>query len=520
MSCTLFLRGGRILDGSGSAARPADVRIADDVIEAIAPPGEMAPDGARVLDAKGKIITPGFIDTHTHGDPIDDGAFENFLAMGVTTICLGQDGESPRCEDLSAWMNAVDQARPGVNIALFAGHGTLRELAGAGLTPKADVPALERMAQLCERAMRAGCLGITTGLEYEPGCFADVEELVAVSRPVARLGGLAMSHMRSEDDATILSALDEFLAQGRGAQCPVHVSHLKIVYAHGAGRAGVVLGRMEAARREGLRVTADLYPYTASYTTIGIVFPEWAKPPNDYAEVARTRRAELASFLRRKIESRNGPEATLFGTPPWAGRTLAQVAQMLGKPFEDVLVEDIGPDGAGAAYFVMDPAVMERFLVDPHVMICTDGSPTMRHPRSYGSFTRVIREYVVQRPLLPLEQAVHKMTGLSARTLGLDAGTTVAATHTRPPLATPQPQSRPGEIPPRSFVPRGFLAPGYAADLVIFDPATVRDESTFEHPHRLASGMDTVIVNGIVVRENAFPTGMRAGRMLRRPTRE
>jgi len=128
----------------------------------------------------------------------------------------------------------------------------------------------------------------------------------------------------------------------------------------------------------------------------------------------------------------------------------------------------------------------------------------------------VIREYVVQRPLLPLEQAVHKMTGLSARTLGLDAGTTVAATHTRPPLATPQPQSRPGEIPPRSFVPRGFLAPGYAADLVIFDPAAVRDESTFEHPHRLASGMDTVIVNGIVVRENAFPTGMRAGRMLRR----
>lgn len=504
MSSTLFLRNGRILDGTGAPPRPADIRIADDVIEAIAPPGEMTPDGARVLDAAGKIIAPGFIDTHAHGDPIDDGAFENFLAMGVTTICLGQDGESPRLEDPTVWMDAVDQARPGVNIALFAGHGTLRELAGAGLTPKADAPALDRMAQLCEQAMRAGCLGLSTGLEYEPGCFADVEELVAVSRPVARLGGLAMSHMRSEDDATILSALDEFLAQGRGARCPVHVSHLKVVYARGVERAEAVLERMTAAREGGLRVTADLYPYVASYTTIGIVFPEWAKPPNDYAEVARTRRVELASFLRRKIESRNGPEATLFGTPPWAGKTLAQVAQMLDKPFEDALLEDIGPDGAGAAYFVMDPAVMERFLVDPHVMICTDGSPTMRHPRGYGSFARVIREYVVQRPLLLLEQAVYKMTGLSAYTLGLDVGAGAETSRT---------------IPPRSFVPRGFLARGYAADLVIFDPAAVRDESTFEHPHRLASGMDTVIVNGVVVRENAYPTGMRAGRMLRRPPR-
>jgi N-acyl-D-amino-acid deacylase len=243
---------------------------------------------------------------------------------------------------------------------------------------------------------------------------------------------------------------------------------------------------MQAARTAGLRVTADIYPYNASYTGIGIVFPDWAKPPQDYAQVVKVRRAELAEHLRCRVTSRNGPGATLFGTDPWTGRTLAEVAAELGKPFEDVLIDEIGPDGASAAYFVMDAALQERLLVDPHVMICSDGSPTMQHPRGHGAFARVIRKFVVERKLLTLEEAVHKMTGLAAATIGLER------------------------------IKRGRLAEGYAADLLVFDPQQVRDNATYRQPHQLATGFAWVIVNGQIARENGKATGVRAGLVLKR----
>ncbi|MCP4248377.1 MAG: amidohydrolase family protein [bacterium] len=480
----LFIQGGTVIDGSGAAGRKADLLIRGDHIARIGAVDPAEAPEARIIDATGLVVTPGFIDTHSHGDPLKTPEFENFLAMGVTTICLGQDGES--AEDLAVWIKQVETARPAVNIAVFVGHGTVRNLAGVGLQPDPSAKQIEAMQQLVEQAMALGCLGLTTGLEYQPGSFADRAELVAVAKPVARAGGLVMSHMRSEDDGTIADALAELFAQGRGGGCPVHVSHLKVVHARGAERAGALLARLRAARSEGLRVTADMYPYTASYTGIGIVFPDWAKPPHEYAHVVQTRRADLADYLRRRVNQRNGPEATLLATGPWSGKTLAEVASALGKPFEDVLIDDIGLGGASAAYFVMDAELQERLLVDPNVMICTDGSPTSRHPRGHGTFARIIRKYVVDRPLLPLPEAVRKMTGLPAATIGLDR------------------------------VKRGRLVEGWSADVLVFDPKQVRDNATYEDPHRPASGFEWVIVNGRITRERGRATDARAGRLIRR----
>ena len=479
----LFIRNGLVIDGTGTPGYPADVLVRGDRIVRIGRIDPQTVHAAHVIDASGKVVTPGFIDAHSHGDPLATPALENFLAMGVTTICIGQDGESP--PSLAEWMHEVEQTQPGTNVATFVGHGTLRELAGVEPVTVPTPGQMQRMQSLVRDAMQAGCLGLSTALEYQPGSFADLDELVALAEPVGRAGGLVMSHMRSEDDDQIEAALAELLAQGERASSPVHVSHIKVVYGHGACRAEQILALMVAARERGERVTADIYPYNASYTGIGIVFPAWAKPPYDYAAVVRERRAELAAYLRQRVVQRNGPEATLLATPPWTGKTLAQVAREAGKPFEDVLIDDIGLDGADAAYFVMDAALQERLLLDPHVMICSDGSQSGHHPRGHGAFARVIREFVTRRHLLTLEAAVYKMTGLTAATVGLDG------------------------------CQRGRLAEGFAADVLVFDPQAVHDMATYETPHQLARGFDWVIVNGKIARSPSGTSEVRAGRLLR-----
>ncbi|GJM25917.1 MAG: D-aminoacylase [Phycisphaerae bacterium] len=480
----LLIRGGELLDGTGAPARRADILVRGDQIARIGLFDGESISAEKIIDATGKVVTPGFIDTHSHGDPRKTPEFENFIAMGVTTICLGQDGASP--SNLAQWMQEIEGAALGPNIAMFVGHGSIRTQAGIPLQTEVSASQVADMQRLVGKAMKLGCFGMTTGLEYQPGSFSNIDELVALAKPVANGGGLVMSHMRTEDDDAIDGALSELLAQGEQAGCPVHVSHIKVTYGHGATRAEKLLAQLKQSRSRGIRVTADIYPYTASYTGIGIVFPDWAKPPHNYADVANSRRTELAEYLRRRVTLRNGPEATLLGTGKWAGKTLAQVAADLGKPFEDVLIDDIGLRGAQAAYFVMDAELQDRLLVDPHVMICSDGSPTSSHPRGHGAFARVMHKYVVDENLIPIEEAIRKMTGLPAETVGLDR------------------------------MKRGKLIEGYSADILIFDPDKVRDNATYESPRQLATGFARVIVNGKVVREDDQPTANLAGKLLKR----
>ncbi|MEX0780053.1 MAG: amidohydrolase family protein [Balneolales bacterium] len=481
----LLIENGTVIDGTGSAGVRSDVLIRDDQIIYI---GDVNPSDIRVkrvLNAEGKVVTPGFIDTHAHGNPLRTPEFPNFLAMGVTTITLGQDGSSPSVGDTYNWMMDVKQAQPAVNIAHFVGHGSIRRK--AGVDEKTDVSAdeMQEMVDYVTEAMAAGSFGMTTGLEYLPGTYAGLNELTSLAEPVGRNNGLIMSHIRNEDDSNIEDSINELLEQGQNTDTPVHVSHIKIVYGNDVNRADDVLRIMQNARDKGQTVTADIYPYTASYTGIGIVFPDWAKAPNNYKQVVAERREELVEFLQNRVNRRNGPESTLFGTPPYAGKTLAEVSEEAGKPFEDVLIDDIGPTGASAAYFVMNEDVMARFLVDPKVMVASDGSPTMRHPRGYGTFARIIKEYVVDKEVLTLENAIHKMTGLPAVTLGMDKT-------------------------------RGFLKPNLAADILIFDPKKVVDHADFENPHILAEGFDYIIVNGGLAIDDGKITNTPFGMMLRK----
>lgn len=477
----LLIHGGQVLDGVNSSSQRADILIQQDSIVFIGLIDTNLISVKTILDASGKYVSPGFIDTHAHGDPLETPAFENFLAQGVTTICLGQDGGSPGYEDLRPWMEKVDSIRPGLNIALFAGHGTLRRLSGVGYDPEPDEDELSRMKNLLTDALDAGCFGMTTGLEYTPGTYAGDDELIALAKIVGARDGLIMSHMRNEDNDAIEASLRELLRQGQHAN--VQASHLKVVYGKGAGRAEEVLAILDSARQASTHnITADVYPYTASYTGIGIVFPQWAKPPNKYEDVKQARREELLAFLKQKITDRNGPEATLFGTAPFAGKTLAEVSREQERPFEEVLL-DIGPGGASGAYFVMNEELQTRLLQDPYVMVCSDGSPTMRHPRGYGSFTKIIESFVREGKYLELEEAIRKMTSLPAQTLGLKR--------------------------------RGKLKTGFLADLLIFDLEQIETKATFSDPHQWSMGMDWVIINGEVAWQ-AGKLGGRSGRMLRK----
>lgn len=488
----LLIRGGTVVDGTGEPGRPADVLVRDGLVAHV---GQVDADTltvAETFDATGLIVAPGFIDPHAHGDPTETPAFANFLAQGVTTIVLGQDGSSPDPTGFAATLDAVDAARPALNVAYLVGHNTIRRASGVDFGDP-DAAGLERMASLVEQALDAGAFGLSTGLEYTPGNQAGIEELTAVGRPVAAVDGVIMSHVRSEDGDQIDASVGELLEQGRRSGARVHVSHAKIVLEDDPLAAERVLAALDAARSDGMDVTADVYPYTASFTGISILFPDWARGPTPYADVVRDRRAELEAHLRARVGARNGPEATLFGSGPWSGLTLAEAAAREGRPFEDLLIE-LGPGGASAAYFVMDEAVMQRLLVDPHVAVSSDGSPTMSHPRGYGSQARVLRTFAGESEILSLEEAVRKLTALPAGILGLDD-------------------------PGRVDVPRGVVREGMAADLVAFDPAEVEDRADFETPHTLAAGMRAVWVGGVPAWMDGTPApaaGPGNGRALRR----
>ena len=481
----ILIENGTVLDGSGGDPVRSDLAIVGDSIVFIGDvplrEQDLAQRVATRIDASGKVVTPGFIDLHSHGDPMETPEFENFLAMGVTTISLGQDGSSPGTPRLDEWLDRVAQKGTGPNIAMFVGHGTLRDLSGIGL---AGEPAPEDLAAMLSMldATLPYTFGMSTGLEYNPGLNAKPAELRALAEVVGRHGRVIMSHMRNEDDDQLEQSIAELLEQGEHAR--VHISHLKSVFGKGAERADQVLAILDAARESGVEITADVYPYTASYTGIGIVFPAWAKTAEQFELARRERREELATYLRERVQRRNGPEATLLGTGPYKGKTLAELSFEHEMPFEDVLIDVIGPQGASGAYFVMNEELQSRLLERPYVGVCSDGSPTGFHPRGHGTFARIIEDYVVGQRILSLPEAVRKMTSFAAGVLGIED--------------------------------RGHLRPGSKADVLVFDPARVRARATYPEPLQLAEGFDVVIVNGKVARSGGR-LGELAGRVLSPP---
>ncbi|MCR9227498.1 MAG: amidohydrolase family protein [Flavobacteriaceae bacterium] len=478
----IWIKNVKVIDGTGSESYLAHILILDDKIAKIEKDITDSFSAKEEIEAEGRVLSPGFIDTHGHGDPLKTPDFNNFIAMGVTTIALGQDGYSPKEEDLSNWMHKVDSIRSAVNIAMFVGHNTIRQLSGVDYEEVPSEEGLGQMRDLLENAFENGVFGMTTGLEYNPGSFSQKKELEELAKVVGEHGGLIMSHMRDEDDTEVEKSIHELLDQGR--YCPVHVSHIKSVYGKGEERGRDILKLLKSAKRQGVQVTADIYPYTASYTGIAIVFPDWTKKPYDFEEVVANRKSELQEFLRNKIAQRNGPEATLIGSGKFVGKNLKEISEELNKPFEDVLIEDIGPYGASGAYFIMDEKLQKTLLQSDLVNICSDGSPTMRHPRGYGSFAKVIETYVNKDKLLSLEKAIHKMTGLAAQTMGLKN--------------------------------RGIIKEGYKADLLLFDPEKIKATATFENPHQLAEGFDQVWVNGRQAVRHAELSEKRFGKMLRK----
>ncbi|RSY77681.1 N-acyl-D-amino acid deacylase [Sphingomonas koreensis] len=479
---TLF-REVTLVDGTGAPPRPADVLVSGDRIASIsAPSARTRVAAARIIPGEGRVLAPGFIDTHTHGDPMSD-SFDAFLAMGVTTITLGVDGGGPRIKgdlDLRGWMRAADRAPLDLNVVALASHGTLR---GAANIPdsvrRPDAAALARLEAQLDAELRAGAFGLTYGLEYVPGIYSQTPELTGLGRVVARHDGVVMSHMRSENDDEIETSIDELIASAGPAR--PHISHLKVVFGKGEARARALLDDLAAKRRAGIDLTADAYPYNAGFTGIAILFPQWALPPTDYATILATRRAELRDYLEKRMIRRGGPEMLLLGTGKHAGKTVAQAAQEAGLAFPDFLIQ-LGPNGGSGAHFTMDQALQDVLLLDPMVAISTDGGPGMRHPRATGTYAKLIEDYVVKSKRIPIEEAVRKATSFPARILRL--------------------------------ADRGTIRVGAKADLILFDPAKVRARSTYLDPFARAQGFDLVMVGG----QAAFETGQRVarpGRLLR-----
>ncbi len=498
----LLLAGGTVVDGTGAPGFAADVAIRGDRIVRVSRTPLPAANARRVIDARGRVVAPGFIDLHAHLDPLvglPSGG--SLLRQGVTTALGGPDGSSPW--PLAAHLDTLARLGTGFNVAFLVGHGTIRRQV-LGLEARAPTPGeLERMRALVRQGMRDGAFGLSTGLKYVPGAFAGTDEIVALAAVADSSGGIYTSHLR-EEGLGLLDGVREAIEIGRRAGIPVILTHHKVIGQPMWGASVTTLAMVDSARAEGIDVVVDQYPYSASYTGIDILIPSWAMAGGDSAFLRRladpdTGRRVLAATLENLRTDRGAGDiarvqfARVAWEPELEGRTLADWARMLGRPptletGAALVLEAARRGGASAIFHAMDEGDIERIMRHPHTMIASDGRPTEPgiahpHPRWYGTFPRVLARYVRERHVLTLEQAIHKMTGMPAARLGL--------------------------------ADRGRVAEGAFADIVIFDPARIADRATYEAPHQYPAGIDAVIVNGIVAVDERGFTAARPGRVLR-----
>jgi N-acyl-D-amino-acid deacylase len=470
----LLIRGGTVLDGSGAPGKTASLRLEGDTIVEIG--ATLSADGADVLDATGLVVAPGFIDLHSHADRgIDehpDAATQ--LRQGITTAIVGQDGGSAL--PIAAFVESIEEARPAINYATSIGHGTVRRVVlGADFKRKATADEIAVMKALVERGMRDGALGLSSGLEYDPGFYADPGELVELAKVAAKFGGFYSSHVRDEENA-VFDAWREAIDVGRQAGIRVQISHMKLASKPVWGKAAEGLRLLEAARRDGVSVMGDWYPYTYWQSAMYVLIPDRdfenrQKWEQGLAEIGGAGNVLITSYR---------PDPSLNG------KTVAEVAAAGGKDPVTTIVEMIRAAGPGIGIIGTSMAEedLDRIFAHPQVLICSDGGLEGRHPRGYGAFPRVLARYVRDRSLVPLEEAIAKMTGRSAAQAGL--------------------------------ADRGVLAPGRKADVTIFDPARIADRGTPRDPAQAPEGVRHVIVNGKIVLRDGRPTGERPGRALLR----
>ena len=472
----------RIIDGTGSGAIVGSVRLTDDRITAV---GELTPtESDDVIDAGGLILAPGFIDTHSHSDRLiltERDALAK-IAQGITTAVVGQDGDAPY--PLADFFGALEATPPKVNIAAYAGHNTLRdEVMGADFRRAANDDEISAMSVLLEQELAAGAVGLSTGLEYEPGIHSETREVVQLAQLTADAGGRYISHIRSED-RWFDDALEEIIQIGRATGMPVQISHLKLAMASQWGRAPWVIERLNAAREEGINLTADIYPYTYWQSHMMVLLPE--RDPLDL---------DAIDFAMAELAPPDGIIFTHFpAEPDYVGMTLTEVAaareQRPREAFSALAQMSIAHEEATGEMGDMMIGTSMRdddiaaFIAWPHTNICTDGSLRDRHPRGAGSFPRVLARYVREQGVLSLESAIHRMTGLSAQHMG--------------------------------FAERGVIAPGMIADLVLFDPDTVRDRATTSEPFAPSEGIHSVWVAGERVLREGEVSKIFPGRVIRR----
>jgi N-acyl-D-amino-acid deacylase len=531
MSWSLLIRGGTLIDGSGSPRTVADVAVEGEQIAAIAPRLEGAAD--RVIDATGHVVAPGFIDAHSHSDLFYLGcpSSESKVRQGCTTEVVGMCSFSPApiapgqsravrdwaggigatldldWESFGQYLDALRSVRPSINIAHFVGHGALR-LAVVGAENRPVGPEdLRAMQRLLDEALDAGAFGYSTGLVYPPSAYAVTEELVALARGMARRGGLYFSHVRGES-AMVLDSIREAIRIGEEGGVGVQIAHVKVSGRENWGKMDAVLDLIDDARARGVDVSGDVYPYHAGSTKMDNLLPAWVHDgglPKLLERLGdRATRQRIADECvvdgerwGTVSQGRVGFDQIMIATcrrHELEGLTLAALAHQTGQaPAEammDLLLEERA--AVGMVAFSQNLDNVATVLAHPAIMIGSDsiglsegagpkhGKP---HPRMYGTFPRVLGEYARDRGLFSLETAVHKMTGLPARRLGLKR--------------------------------RGLLRPGYAADVAVFDPAAVRDEATFQDPHHYAAGIPYVVVNGAVVVDGGAMRPAGTGRVLR-----
>jgi N-acyl-D-amino-acid deacylase len=515
----LLITNARIIDGTGGPSVTGSVAVR---AGKIAGAGRISGAAARTIDAGGRVVAPGFIDAHSHSDfsLLTDGNAESKIRQGVTTEVIGESGsvapQKPTSErgwsDFTGYFAAIERSKIAVNLLSYVGLGQVREFVMGNDERGPKTTELEQMSRLVSDAMKQGAYGVATGLIYSPNAYAKTDELIALSRPASAAGGLYASHLRY-DGEKLREGIEEAIAIGEGARIPVHVFHLKVTGAKNFGRMKEVIALVEAAQKRGVEFSADQYPYIASSTGLSQTIPPWAHEGGGARLAERLKDPETRAKIRREMDDPHPTwENRLISAGTWHNVQLASIREASYKKYEGMRIDDAakvaGKDpydfvfeiliahrgSVGCVWFIIDENDLRLAMKQPWVSVGSDGSALatsgplrngVPHPRNFGTFPRVLGKYVREERVISLEQAVHKMSGLTARQLHIKD--------------------------------RGLIREGLAADLVIFDPATVIDRATFTDPFQYPLGIPTVIVNGRVVLDNGRHTGERPGIVIRGP---